>query len=64
MGWRPRNAGKLNALNDMHAGLVARSTMPEYDLPETQSRLQATIWILTLAICAVMIAAAFYVLAL
>jgi len=38
--------------------------MPEYDLPETQSNFQTALWILTLAIFAAMVAAAFYLLAL
>jgi hypothetical protein len=58
------NAGRWRTLNDMDAGLAPRSTMPEYDLPETGRNLNAAIWILTLAIFVVLITAAFYFLAL
>jgi hypothetical protein len=38
--------------------------MPEYDLTETRSNAQTAIWIITLAVFAAVIGAAFYLLAL
>jgi hypothetical protein len=58
------NVCRLHTLNDMHAGLVLRSTMPGYDLPETRSNLRTAIWILTLAAFVAIVGTAFYLLAL